>query len=231
MKICLMIRRSEDTMEPFHFTQQQTGWHQCYHGAFFQPNICLHNNISEKYPASHAFCINKSSITTKINKLRWHSSPNSLITFTRSCWMICRPQPRNMSSFPLIKKSSSSLETNSHLGWCRYTCCKMFSSVFKLQRYTTMPSWSIQPSVQHMKEQTHPVLLSNTMWLLALSGTSGLLPQVADLKLPLSLTQTQWQRNKAGVNTLTDCWPALTSIYNCYKSGNVLESGKYDQQI
>lgn len=36
----------------YHNTQHQTGWYHCYCEAFFQPNICLHNNISEIYPTS-----------------------------------------------------------------------------------------------------------------------------------------------------------------------------------
>lgn len=92
---------------------------------------------------------------------------------------------------PSHKKEFIIVRDKQPSGMMQVYVLQMFCSVFKLQRYTTRPSWSIQPSVQHMKEQTHPVLLSNTMRLLALSGTSGLLQQVADLKLPLSLTQTQ----------------------------------------
>lgn len=186
--VFVMIRYSEDTIKPFHNTQRQTVWHHCYCGECFQPNICLHNNISEKYPASHAVRVNKSSITTKINKLRWHSYPNSSAVFTRPCrkgWRphrVCVTEPRHMSSFTFSNKmTASSFATSVVQVYMLQPSRQMFCCV-----------WIHNAAgIQEKEKSRHPVFLplGRSMWLLALSGTSEVLQQVGDLELPLSVTQ------------------------------------------
>lgn len=171
-------------------------WHHCYCGERFHPNICLHNNISEKYPASHAFCINRSSITTQINKPRWHVLPNSAAIFNKI--LLEDVQAHSISN--TIKKKC--IIVSSHL-WCRYRCCSHVARCSAGFRYK-----GCRDTLGLTKSrQTHPVFsspphvrLGNSMRLLALSGTSGVAstgwwPEAATHSYP-DICRTKWHIEK-----------------------------------